>query len=208
MDSCPCAKWPLARPVCQHNCIRKQAQGSPSQQSDQTRQQSTSEAVNCADILISNKRLSAVIICGLSSWFSSRFYCPENTNISVRYEWFVNMNGRPSLPGMYQSRFVCFQGWCHVLCEALMGSVHVSGHQGPFSNQLYKWAWVWRAGEMLSITPRLSGGAAGVCVESPAHTDPYKRLCDVLEQMSRGRLWHMTDSSFDSLGKVCREVSI
>jgi len=39
---------------------------------------------------------------------------------------------------------------------------------------------------MLSITRRPGGGAAGVCVESPTHTDPYKRPCDVLEQMSRG----------------------
>lgn len=67
----------------------------------------------------------------------------------------------------------------------MMGTVHVSGHQGPYSNQLYKWAEVRRAGEMLSITVRLRG-AAGVCVESPAHTDTYKSLCDVLEQMSRG----------------------
>lgn len=52
--------------------------------------------------------------------------------------------------------------------------------------------------------PHPSGGAAGVGAESPTHTDPYKRPCDVLEQMSRGRLWHMTDSSFDSPRKVCR----
>lgn len=114
------------------------------------------------------------------------------------------MNGKLPIPGAR----LCFRSWCHVFCTAMTGTVDVSGHRGPFSNQLYKWAWVWRAGEMLSITLRPSGGAAGVCVESPPHTDPYKQLCDVLEQMSRGRLWRMTDSSFDSPGKVCSEVSI
>lgn len=165
---------------------------------------------------MSNKHLSALMMWGLKSWFLQPkspvlpFIVREiqiplcgTSDLSVAVTLYF-MNGKLPIPGMY----VCFRGWCHVLHKAMTGTGDVSGHQGPFSNQLYKWAWVWRAGEMLSITLRPSGGAAGFCAASPTHTDPYKRLCDVLEQMSRGRLWHMTDSSFDSPGKVCREVSI
>lgn len=43
-------------------------------------------------------------------------------------------------------------------------------------------------GKCYQSPQRPGGGAAGVCVESPTHTDPYKRLCDVLEQMSGGWL--------------------
>lgn len=67
-----------------------------------------------------------------------------------------------------------------------MGTVDVSGHQGPLLQPTIQMGMSVKSWEMLSITRRPSGGAAGVCVESPPHTDPYKRLCDVLEQMSRG----------------------
>lgn len=154
-----------------------------------------------------------MIMGGLNGWFNPAFIVLKiqisesvtgHLSVAVTLHF---MNGKPLIPGMYQTELMCFQGWCHVLRGVMMGTVHVSGHQGPYSNQLYKWAEVRRAGEMLSITVRLRG-AAGVCVESPAHTDTYKRLCDVLEQMSRDWVWHMTDSSFDSPRKVCREVSI
>ena len=181
--------------------------------SNWSQQQRISEAINCTDGRISNEHLSAVIIWDLDGWFSLCFYCPENTNIW--HKWCVNgflskctvwLACCPFL--MYQNKVLCFVGRCHVLHEAMTGTEHASGHQGPFSNQLYKWTSVKSRGDVINHPPRLSRGAAGVCVESSTHTDPYKRLCDVLEQMSGGPLWHMTDSSFDSPRKVCREVSI